>query len=75
MRTSEYLHAQEWIKGRSNILLTMPVWTWPEMEALWRALYKDKVSGVVLVYRPAMHSSGCKLCPCLHILVRQGRVM
>lgn len=34
---------QEWIKGRSHIILTMPLWTWSEMEMLWKVLYTDKV--------------------------------
>jgi hypothetical protein len=34
---------QEWIKGRPDIMLTMPLWTWSEMEVLRMALYKDKV--------------------------------
>jgi hypothetical protein len=33
---------QDWIKGR-NIGMTMPLWTWSEMEKLVDHLYKDKV--------------------------------
>jgi len=35
---------KEWTKGRSHIILTMPLWTWSEMEVLWRALYTDKLT-------------------------------
>jgi hypothetical protein len=34
---------QEWIKGRRDIILTMPLWTRSETEVLWKALYADKV--------------------------------
>ena len=46
------LHAQEWIKGRPDIMLTMPLWTWSEMEVLRMALYDDKVG-------PAWSCFGC----------------
>ena len=36
------LHLQEWTKGR-DIGLTMPLWTWLEMEKLCQYLYKGKV--------------------------------
>ena len=37
------IHVQEWIKGRTHIMLTMPLWTRSEMEVLWKVLYSDKV--------------------------------
>ena len=39
---------QEWIKGRDDIMLTMPLWMWSEMEVLQKTLYKDKVGPVWL---------------------------
>ena len=33
----------EWVKGRPDIVLTMPLWTRSETEVLWKALYADKV--------------------------------
>lgn len=36
------LRMQEWTKGRKNSL-TMPLWTWSEMEKLLLHLYQDKV--------------------------------
>ena len=36
------MHLQEWTKGRS-IGLTMPLWTWSEMEKLWQHFYQGKV--------------------------------
>ena len=41
-------HMQEWIKGQHGIMLTMPLWTWSEMEVLRKTLYKDKVGPVWL---------------------------
>ncbi|EFJ43181.1 hypothetical protein VOLCADRAFT_96640 [Volvox carteri f. nagariensis] len=32
---------KEWVKGRDDITLTMPLWTWPEIEACWQRLYRD----------------------------------
>ncbi|KAG2438729.1 hypothetical protein HXX76_005274 [Chlamydomonas incerta] len=33
---------KDWLKGRSSIQLTMPLWTWPELEMCWQHLYQDK---------------------------------
>ena len=35
---------QEWLKGRPDIRLTMPLWTWSEIKTLWENFYKDEVS-------------------------------
>jgi hypothetical protein len=40
--TSSTSSPQDWIKGR-DIGLTMPLWTWSEMEKLWQHCYKGKV--------------------------------
>ncbi|EFJ52637.1 hypothetical protein VOLCADRAFT_85820 [Volvox carteri f. nagariensis] len=30
---------KEWVKGRDDITLTMPLWTWAEIEACWQCLH------------------------------------
>ncbi|KXZ48803.1 hypothetical protein GPECTOR_25g387 [Gonium pectorale] len=32
---------KNWIEARPDIELTMPLWTWSEVEAAWRHLYRD----------------------------------
>ena len=47
---------QEWTKGR-DIGLTMPLWTWSEMEKLLQQLYQGKVRLTLLRLR-----RGCAFC-------------
>ena len=47
---------QEWTKGR-NIGLTMPLWTWAEMDKLVQHFYQGKVRGTLERWR-----RGCFVC-------------
>jgi hypothetical protein len=61
---------KEWIKGRS-IDLTMPLWTWLEMEKLWQIFFQDKVSNLYATCRaiyaikflPLLHEGGATASP------------
>ena len=38
---------KEWLKPE-DIKLTMPLWTWPEIETLWQLYYKGECPELVL---------------------------